>query len=234
MWKNKKVSVIFPCYNEGKNIINAIKDFSNEFVDEIIVVDNNSSDGSKEKIKSTDAKYVLETRQGYGYALRRGMEEATGDLIITAEPDNSFIGEDILKLLVYSNQFDVVFGTRTSKSLIWSGAKMGFFLRLGNVVVAKFLEFLHNGTSLTDVGCTLKLINRKSYEKIKNKFKVGGNHFSPEFMIICIRSNLNCVEIPVNYRERLGVSKITSNFWKTFKLGMIIIFLIINYRFKKI
>lgn len=235
MWKKKKVSVVFPCYNEEKNIANAIKDFfSTGYVDEIIVVDNNSKDNSAKEIKKTKAKYFLETKQGYGNALMRGMKEAKGDLIITAEPDNSFMGKDVLKLLIYSDDFDVVFGTRTSKSLIWSSAKMDWFLRIGNVVVAKLLEYLHNGPCLTDVGCTLKLIKKPSYEKIKDKLSVGKSHFSPEFMIMCIRSKLKCVEIPVNYRERIGESKITSSFLKTFKLGIKMILLIIKYRFKKI
>ncbi len=235
MWKGKKVSVVFPCYNEEKNVRNAIKDFfSSGYVDEIIAVDNNSKDNTAKEIKKTKAKYILEKKQGYGNALMRGMKEAKGNIIITAEPDNSFIGKDVIKLLIYSDDFNVVFGTRTSKSLVWSGAKMNWFLRVGNWAVAKFLEYIHNGPCLTDVGCTMKLIKRKPYEKIKDKLSVGGNYFSPEFMIISIRSKLKCVEIPVNYRERIGESKITSDFWKSFKLGMKMIFLIIKYRFKKI
>ncbi len=235
MWKRKKVSVVFPCYNEEKNVRNAIKEFfSDKYVDEIIAVDNNSKDNTAKEIKKTNAKYFLEKKQGYGNALIRGMKEASGNIIITSEPDGSFIGKDIIKLLIYSDDFNVVFGTRTSKSMIGIGAKMNWFLRVGNWTVAKFLEYLHNGPCLTDVGCTMKLIKRESYEEIKNKLSVGSNHFSPEFMIISIRSKLKCVEIPVNYKERIGESKITSNFWKSFKLGMKMVFLIIKYRFKKI
>ncbi len=235
MWNGKKVSVVFPCYNEEKNIRRAINDFfSTGYVDELVVVDNNSKDKSMSEIKKTKAKYVLEKKQGYGNALMRGLKEAKGDLIITAEPDNSFIGKDVIKLLIYSDDFNVVFGTRTSKSLIWDGAKMNWFLRWGNVFVAKLLEYLHNGPCLTDVGCTLKLIDKKSYNFIKDKLNVGGSHFSPQFMLLCIRSKLECVEIPVNYRDRIGDSKITANFWKSFKLGMKMIGMIIEYRFKKI
>lgn len=235
MWKKNKVSVVFPVYNEEENIANAINDFfSTGYVDEIIAVDNNSIDNSALEIKKTKAKYVLETKQGYGNALIRGMKESSGNIIILAEPDNSFFGKDVLKLLIYSDDFDVVFGTRTSKSLIWSGAKMDWLLRFGNLIVAKILEYVHNGPCLTDVGCTMKLIKRNSYEQIKNKFTVGGSHFSPEFMILCIRSKLKCVEIPVNYGPRIGESKITSNFLKSSKLALKMIGIIIKYRFKKI
>jgi glycosyltransferase involved in cell wall biosynthesis len=235
MWNGKTVSIVFPCYNEEENVRNAIEEFFNSgYVDEIIAVDNNSSDNTKNEILKTRAKYVFEERQGYGIALRRGMHESTGDIIITSEPDNSFIGKDVLKYLVYSDEFDVIFGTRTAKSLIWGKAKMDQFLRYGNVIVAKILEYLHNGPCLTDVGCTMKLIHRKSYEQIKRKLSVDGQHFSPEFMVIAIRSGLKCVEIPVNYRERVGESKITSTFWKSFWLGGRMVSMIIGYRFKKL
>jgi glycosyltransferase involved in cell wall biosynthesis len=234
MWKNQKLSIVFPCYNEESNIKRAIEDFSSiKFVDEVIVVDNNSSDSSAQEIKKTNAKYILETKQGYGAALMRGMKEATGDIIITAEPDNSFMGKDIIKLLVYADDFEVVFGTRTSKTLIWNNAKMDWHLRVGNWGVAKFLEYLHNGPCLTDVGCTMKLIKRPAYENIKHKLSVHGSHFSPEFMIHSIRSKAKCVEVPVNYRERIGSSKITSDTGKAIKLGFVMIGLIIKHRFKR-
>lgn len=235
MWKGKKVSVVFPCYNEEQNVRNAIEDFfSIGLVDEIIAVDNNSKDRTKEEIKKTRAKYVFEPKKGYGNALIRGMLEARGDIIVTTEPDNSFIGKDILKLLIYSEDFDVVFGTRTSKAMILRRAKMDNFLRYGNVAVAKLLEYLHGGPSLSDVGCTMKLIKRKPYERIKSKLCIGESHFSPHFMITCIRSGLKCVEIPLHYQERIGESKITSDFWKSFRLGIKMIFMIIRYRFKRI
>lgn len=232
MWQKKKISVVFPCYNEEKNIKKAINEFfSTGIVDEIIAVDNNSKDNTAEEIKKTKAKYVLEKKQGYGNALTRGLYESTGDLIFTAEPDGTFLGKDIFKFLPYSDQFDSVFGTRTSKSLIWEGAKMDWMMRIANVIVAKFLEYMYNGPCLTDVGCTMKLISRKGLNKIKNQFTVGKSHFSPEFMILCLKNKLKVIEIPVNYARRIGESKITANFWKSAKLAIIMIGLIIRYKF---
>jgi len=231
MWNKKKVSVVFPAYNEEKGIGKAIREFfSVKFVDEIIVVDNNSKDKTAEIVKKTKAKLIQENKQGYGYALIRGLKEATGDYVITAEPDGTFLAKDIHKLLLYSDDFDVVFGTRTSKSLIWDNAKMDWFLRMGNVFIAKILEYLFNGPSLTDVGCTMKLIKKGVYQKIKNKFTVGGSHFSPEFMLLIIKNKIRCVEVPINYKERIGYSKITNTFWKSLKLGLIMIHFIISYR----
>ena len=103
---------------------------------------------------------VTETRQGYGYALRRGLREATGDIVILAEPDGTFIGRDVLKLLAYADDFDMVCGTRTTRELIWDQANMGWFLRMGNWTVAKLLQVLYGGPSLSDCGCTLRLTHR--------------------------------------------------------------------------
>jgi glycosyltransferase involved in cell wall biosynthesis len=233
MWNDQNVQVVFPAYNEEENIQNAIKNFaSNQYVDEIIVVDNNSSDGTKAEIHKTDALYYFETKPGYGSALRRGLKEATADIIISCEPDGTFSGHDVDKLLLYSDEYDVVFGTRTSKVCIWDGANMKWFLRIGNVLVAKLLEYLFNGPCLTDVGCTMKLIKKGTLEKIIDNFKVEKSHFQPEFMIDSILASKNVIEIPVNYYQRKGTSKITGSFTKAFKLGMVMIFYILYRRIR--
>ena len=66
-----------------------------------------------------------EAAQGYGHALRRGLREATGDLVILAEPDGTFVGRDVLKLLAYADDFDMVCGTRTTRELIWDAGEHG-------------------------------------------------------------------------------------------------------------
>jgi hypothetical protein len=105
-------------------------------------------------------------------------------------------------------------------------------MRISNVIVAKLLEYLHNGPCFTDVGCTMKMISRNGLNRIKNKFTVGGSHFSPEFMILCLKNKLKVVEIPVNYLKRIGESKITADFWKSAKLALKMIGLIFAYKFK--
>ena len=237
MYLGKKVSVVFPVYNEKENVKDAIEEFlRHPAVDEIVVVDNNSKDGSDEEIKLTSAKYVKEMTQGYGAALRRGMREATGDLIVTVEPDGTFRASDLDRLLVYSQEYDVVLGTRTSRNPVWSGGdpgtNMDFALRMGNWAVAKFLEYLFGGPSLTDVGCTYKLIHRLAYEKIKGSFTVDGNWFSPEYMIRVLQHQLSVVEIPVRYGARVGTSKITGKRRKAVALGFRMIRFIIAERLK--
>jgi glycosyltransferase involved in cell wall biosynthesis len=232
MYRNRKVSIVFPAYNEETNIRAAIEEFYLQpEVDEVVVVDNRSTDKTKEEISKTRAKYVYEDVQGYGSALMRGMREATGDVIVTVEPDGTFTAKDLEKLLIYSEDFDVVFGTRTSRALIWSGAFMPFWVRMGNWAVAKLLEYLFNGPSLTDVGCTYKLICRSAYEKIKNALVVTDSRFSPHFMVQALRHAIPCVEIPVHYGKRIGESKITGNSTRALKLGARMILMIVKERF---
>ncbi|MFN3966709.1 MAG: glycosyltransferase family 2 protein [Endomicrobiia bacterium] len=235
MWKNKKVSVIFPAFNEEENILQAIEDFfSCRYVDEIVVVDNNSTDRTPDLVKRTKARLVKETRPGLGWAIRRGLKEAAGDYIIIAEPDGTFIGKDVEKLLVYSDEFDLVLGTRTSKGLIWKGANMKGLLRWGNWVAAKFLEILFNGPSLTDVGCTMRLIKKEKLNQIIDKLTVGGSHCNPELVILSLLYNFKVVEIPLNYLPRKGYSKITGKWTNVIKVGVKMVLLMLKYRIKSI
>jgi len=235
MWKDKKVSVVFPTYNEKNSMKGAIEDFfASGFVDEIVVVNNNAAEGTDEEVRKTSARLAYEKRQGYGYAIWKGMEEATGDYLIISEPDGTFSGRDVIKLLAYSDDFDYVLGTRTTRELIWKDANMKFFLKWGNWAVAKGMEFLYNTTTLTDVGCTMRLIKRALYEKVKPHFSIGTQHFGPELTLIVIKSGTGFIEIPVNYRPRVGKSSVTGSMKKAFSLGIKMIFLILRYRFKRL
>jgi glycosyltransferase involved in cell wall biosynthesis len=227
----KTVSVVLPAYNEEGYIRPAVEDFFvPAVVDEVVVVDNNSRDRTAEEARLTRARVVHETRQGYGHALQRGLKEATGDIIILAEPDGTFLGRDVLKLLAYADDFDMVCGTRTTRELVWDQANMGWFLRMGNWTVAKMLQLLYGGPSLSDCGCTLRLLHRTALDKIRDDLTVGGSHFLPEMVILALKRRLTVIEVPVNYRGRVGESKITGNLTGTLRTGFNMIGLIIKYR----
>ncbi len=126
MWQGKKISVIFPTYNEKDSIRAAVLDFfATGVVDEVIVVNNNAAPGTDEEVAGTGATLVYETKQGYGHAIRKGFEVAVGDGVIVSEPDGTFAGRDVVKLLAYAEDCDVVFGTRTHREFIWAGSNMG-------------------------------------------------------------------------------------------------------------
>jgi len=231
MWKKQKVSVVFSTYNEKNSIKKCINDlFKTGYVDEVIAVDNNAARGTKEEILKTKAKYFLEPKQGFGWGYRRALHEAKGDILIMIEPDGTFEPTDVVKLLAYSDDFDVVFGTRTTSIMIGEGANMGWFLKWGNYAVAKLVEVLFNTSHLSDVGCTYRLIKRSAYEKIKNKFTITGMEFNPDMMLQIIRNNIKYIEIPVKYLRRIGVSSVTGDFKRTFKVGLKMIWLIFKHR----
>jgi glycosyltransferase involved in cell wall biosynthesis len=235
MYTGKTVSVVMPAYNEEKGIATVVRSFlSLPEVDEVIVANNNSSDKTAELAATAGATVVREERRGYGYACQTALRTAASDYVIIVESDVTFRAEDVRKFLVYAEDFDVVIGSRTSKSCIWEGSNMGPFLRYGNWAVGKLLEYVHNGPCLTDVGCTYKLFRREALQHLIPMFTVGRSHFSPELMILAIRSHLDCVEIPVHYGPRTGTSKITGTFWKAFRLGLRMITMIVAYRFKHI
>ncbi len=235
MWRDQTVSVVLPTYNEKESIEAVIGDFlGTGVVDEVVVVNNNAAAGTSDVVARTAAREVIETRQGYGWAIRRGLAEAAGRYIVVCEPDGTFLARDVFKLLAYAEDFDVVYGSRTSQQLIWHGANMGLFLRWGNWAVAKYLEFLYNATSLTDVGCTMRLIQREAAQRLLPAFRIGGSAFGPEMMTLSLRARLRVVQVPVNYLPRVGASSVTGDPVKAFTLGLRMIGLITARRFGRL
>lgn len=223
-----------PVYNEEMNIRRAVEDFlAHPAVDEVVAVDNNSRDKSADEIKKTKARYVKETEQGYGAALRRGLSEASGDIIVTVEPDGTFRALDLDKLLAYSDDFDAVFGTRSTEGLLLPGAFMPWPVKMGNLAVGFMIHFLFGGPTITDAGCTFKLIHRHAYEKIKHSLTVARSHFQPEFMIRVTQHKLRAVEIPVHYNRRVGAATLTGSTWRAAKVGFKMGLFILETRFRE-
>src|SRR5579884_2437262 len=231
MWNGKTVSVVLMTYAERDSIRHVIEGFyATGLVDEVLVVDNNAQEGTAEEVAATPARLVHEPNQGYGHAIRRGLVEAEGELIVLAEPDGTFLPQDIYKLLVYSGECDVVFGTRTTRELIWAGANMAPFLRWGNWAVAKLIEAGFNTSHLSDVGCTYRLLRRDAARLIASRMTVGGSHASAEIMLLTILSGLRFVEVPVNYLPRVGVSSVTGDWRKAMAVGLRMIALVLRSR----
>ncbi len=96
MWGDKRVSVVLMTYAERDSIRAVIEGFfETGVVDEVLVVNNNAQAGTERGGAKTKARQVHESRQGYGHATRRGLLEASGDLIVLAEPDGTFVPADI-------------------------------------------------------------------------------------------------------------------------------------------
>lgn len=238
MYKGKAVSVVIPTYNEEGSIRAVINGFFDTgVVDEVVVIDNNALGNTKGEVAQTKARLVEEKRQGYGSAMMRGLREAKGDLVITCEGDGTFLPSDIHKFLSYTDEFKAIFGTRTSRAAIWSGAFMPFPVRVGNWAVAKFLEVFHNGPSMTDVSCSYKLFSREVLDGITDLFHLsaGKDVFSIEVMIWVMRRGWQPIEIPVIYKQRVGTSMYTGDsILKAAGIGRRMMFQVLRYRFMRL
>jgi len=232
MYNQKKVSLILPTYNEKDSIRKVIHDFEEiGFIDEILVINNNAVEGTSAEVAHTSAIEIHESVQGYGAAIQRGFRESSGELIVVCEPDDTFVAKDILKFLAFADDVDIVYGSRTVKTFIWKRANMGLLLKWGNWIVAKLVEVLFNTNYLSDVGCTFRLIRKEALLKMLPTFRVRSNFFGPEMMVRGYLMKFRCIQIPVNYKERVGKSSVTGDLKKAVVLGIQMVILIIAMRF---
>jgi len=212
MYKNKTVTIVLPAYNEAATISGFIKDLKKlNIFDEIIAVDNCSTDETKSEILKNSVTYSHETNQGFGAALKNGLNLVKTDLTIVCEPDGSFDAKDTIKLLEQSDYFDTVFTSRTDN-------EMSFYLKYGNIIYAKVLSFLFNGPKLKDVGSSFRLFKNNDYLKFKKSLKYDGPEFQLELTINILRLSLKIIEIPVNYKKRIGKSNYTGTFYDSLKV----------------
>ena len=227
MWGKQTVAVILPTYREKKSIFDVIMDFdSTGLVDEIIVVDNNAEKGTEEEVKKTRARLIKEKRQGYGIAIQTGIKSTKADLLIIAEPDGTFDGQDVIKLLAYSDNFDTVFGSRTHVPLIQKHSEMSFLRRIADVVWGKLISFLFLCSPFTDVGCSLRLTNRKGWKKVSSECRSTGSLFATEWQLVAAKNKVNFIEIPIHFKSRVGKSSVTDTFFKQSKWAIIMFFYI--------
>ncbi|MCX6706166.1 MAG: glycosyltransferase family 2 protein [Candidatus Woesebacteria bacterium] len=232
MYRGKLVSLILPAYNESESIKGVVNGFKKTgVVDEIVVVDNNSKDETAQIAKSLKGVTLInEKKQGYGFAIRRGLKEAKGDYLVLCDCDNTYKAEDIGKLLRYANKYDLVFSTRTNKKFILKGSNMYGLRRIANIFVGRLIQFLFHGSTHTDPGATFRLVNRKAYEVLKNKFTVGGVNFQPELTILALNYDFKIKEVPVYYGARTGLSKISGSFWGGIKTAVKMLKVIFEYK----
>jgi glycosyltransferase involved in cell wall biosynthesis len=214
----KNVCVVLTAYDDEEAIGGAVKEFlSQRNVVNVIVVDNNSKDKTASTAFNAGATVVREYNQGYGFACRRGLIEALNnsqaDIVVLAEGDMTFRGRDMWKLLPFLDDADMVVGSRTNMAYTDPDSQMDWFFVWGNLFIAKILELRFSNfrfisrTRFTDVGCTMRAINKDALEKIIDNLTSGGMHFSPHMMKVALKKNLRVVEVPITFRKRVGLSK---------------------------
>ncbi len=198
-----RLSVILPCLNEGPALGASIREVLDslsrlDVTSEIIVVDNGSSDDSRDIAASFDVRLFSEARRGYGFAIRAGIEHSRGSVVIISDGDSTY---DLLHLEdfflpIAEGRADVVMGNRFLGS-VERGA-MPLSHRLGGSFLS-FLGRLRFGVSVGDFHCGLRAISRRAAANLS--FSSGGMEFATEFIALAAKNGLRILEVPANLKK---------------------------------
>ena len=226
------IKVIIPAYNEQDSIQHVIKDIP-DIVDEIIVVSNNSTDNTEANAKQAGATVLVEPQKGYGYACLKGIDyianqETKPDIVVFLDGDYSDYPEELLKIVdpIIKNDIDFVVGARVEE-LREKGA-MTLPQIFGNWLATSLMH-LFFGSSFTDLG-PFRAIKYDSLLDLKMEDKTYG--WTVEMQLKALRQKLSYMEIPVNYRNRIGVSKVSGTVKGAIFAGIKILTWIFKYSFK--
>lgn len=134
----------------------------------------------------------------------RGMDEASGEILVTTLSDDTFSPADLDKLLVYLRDADMVIGTRTTRQMIEQGSNMRGVVRWAHILLARLVELAwwRFDSRFTDVCCTYRALWRSTYGLIRDQLESDGVEIFPEVVIEVLRTRRRIVEIPINYYNR--------------------------------
>lgn len=200
-----KISVVIPAYNEEKNIgetIERVRNTNPEY--EIIVVDDGSQDKTTERARETGVKvFKFEKNKGKGAALKKGIQEASGEIIAQVDADSQFPPEGLPGLIepLLKGEADLTFGSRFLSDASLEKGSLSFRNKIANAVDS-WLASLLAGVKITDVQAGFKAFTREALEKIN--FQEDSFGYEPEIAILASKRNLRIKEIPVNYKIRKG------------------------------
>jgi glycosyltransferase involved in cell wall biosynthesis len=192
------VVVLIPCYNEEKTIGKVVRDFKSELPDaEIVVFDNNSSDGSAKIAMEQGARVVKVKRQGKGYVVRKMFETVNADIYVLVDGDDTYVAKDVHKLIkpVEDDHADMAIGRR----ILSSGSAMKSINRIGNEIFSNLMSFCFL-KNVKDVLSGYRVINShvaKNIPLIRHEFQV-----EMEMTVQCLYRGYRVAEVPVGYKER--------------------------------
>lgn len=228
-----QIKVIIPAYNEADSITHVIKAIP-EIVNEVIVVSNNSTDDTEVNAKNAGATVLKETNKGYGYACLKGMEYIANqttkpDIIVFLDGDYSDYPEELTKIIapIINEDLDFVIGARV-KELREDGS-MTMPQIFGNWLATTLMSLFFNA-KFTDLG-PFRAIKYNKLLALNMEDKTYG--WTVEMQLKALKQKLSYTETPVNYRNRIGVSKVSGTVKGAIFAGAKILGWIFKYSIKK-
>ncbi len=230
---NPFIIVIIPAYNEAPSIAQVIGDIPG-FVQEIIVISNGSTDTTEEVAKNAGATVLTEDRKGYGYACLKGLaniakREIKPDIIVFLDGDYSDYPEKLAELVapILESDIDFVVGARV-KELREKGS-MTFPQIFGNALATNLMKLFFR-SRFTDLG-PFRAIKYEKLLELEMEDKTYG--WTVEMQLKVLRRKFRYTEVPVPYRNRIGVSKVSGTVKGAIFAGYKILSWIFKYSLKK-
>ncbi len=227
------IKVIIPAYNEADSIAHVINDIPN-IVNEVIVVSNNSSDDTEMNAKKAGATVLSETRKGYGYACLKGMDYIVNqnmkpDIVVFLDGDYSDYPEELTKIVnpIINDNIDFVIGARVKR--LREQGSMTVPQIFGNWLATTLMALFFRA-KFTDLG-PFRAIKYNKLLALNMEDKTYG--WTVEMQLKALKQKLTYTEIPVNYRNRIGVSKVSGTVKGAIFAGLKILGWIFKYSIKK-
>jgi glycosyltransferase involved in cell wall biosynthesis len=208
VYKGQSITVIIPCLNEEQGIEGVLRAMP-DFVDEVIVVDNGSTDRTSDVATSLGAKVIREGVRGYGRSYKRGFSGASGDLIVTLDGDHSYPVDALSYLIEAFLHLDVDF-LNASRFPVRDSRGMSFRNKIGNLILSLAMSILFLRW-VRDSQSGMWVFRRSILQDMK--LESDSMSFSEEIKIEALRSpTIRFGEISIMYSSRMGESKL--NPWK--------------------
>jgi glycosyltransferase involved in cell wall biosynthesis len=224
-----KITVVIPTLNEEQAIGEVVSAVPADHVHEIIVVDNGSTDDTAKRASLAGARVIQESRPGYGSACLAGAKAAAGaDVIVFLDGDRSDDPEQLQAIAgpVLENRADLVIGSRI-KGILEKGA-MPLHGRLGNRLIVFLLQRLY-GANITDIG-SFRAIKAQTLRDLNMEQMTYG--WPVEMVVKAARKGLRIQSVPINYRKRIGESKVTGTIRGTILATYYMFLVPLKYLFK--
>jgi len=225
----EKISVVIPTLNEALAIAEVVASVPKDGVAQIIVVDNGSIDGTAERASAAGAQVVHEPRRGYGSACLAGAKAARGsDIIVFLDGDRSDDPRqlDLIATPLIQKRADLTIGSRIGGEL--ERGSMPLHGRLGNRLVVLIVRGLY-GVRITDIGSFRAIRTRALFNLNMEQMTYG---WPVEMIVKAARKGLRIKSIPIRYRKRIGVSKVTGTLRGSFLAAYYMFLVPLKYLFK--